>query len=735
MRKIVFAVSGISFALLLLCCMSSPLLAAKSFEPRVKISVDKLSIGMGRTVNLYAQAIYPDGKPGVNVLLLPYVNGRRWGAHEYTDARGKAHFMIPLPNVGIQEIQVRSEKPAMKLPDQWIWGPKTTDRQRIYLQKTIDLPKSATEGELWVAADDHAIVYLNGTEMQRKDGWGQVGPYPVDPKLFRKGENVVAVTATNDGGPASLLLRLNVQCPEGQRSVVTDSSWRVFDNQPDGYPGVVSDGSSNALALGGVATSGIYVENWPGLASRAQLIARAIKPETGNFSNTVQVRVEWRKLSVLPRNPDELIGMQWEEWFTPNNAYWQTAQAVPLIGFYQSFDPDVLRQQAIWMTEAGTDFILADWSNNIWFIDNWDQRASGFNELQLSTVMMLETLAKLRDEGHDVPKFTLLTGISHVKNTGVNAVNGQLNYIYRNYIDNPRFKGLWQEMDGKPLITLLDLGGDFLKQGIKVDDRFTSRYVGANLELNHADERGLWSWMDGTPRPSLTYKDGMKDGRPEATTASIGYFGDGGWKYAAGTGRKNGSTLIDTFKVAYEAHPKVTFIHQFNEFAGQVEGQGYGPKHDVYVDSYSPELSDDIEPTSLTTSAYRGNGGWGYLYLNYLRALVDLYRQKTPETTVIAISSPLRNEVVKSGKVKIEWTSIGKPAASYTIRANGEIVAAGIKGFSATVDLSKFPGGNLALSLTAEGTKANYEYSWTDDSVRLSKPVPASVELPIIVSK
>lgn len=735
MRKIVFAVSGISFALLLLCCISNPLFAAKSFEPRVKISVDKPSIGMGRAVNLHAQAIYPDGKPAVNVLLLPYVNGRRWGAHEYTDAQGKANFMIPLPNVGIQEIQVRSEKPAMKLPDQWIWAQKTADHQVIYLQKTIDLPKSATAGELWVAADDHAIVYLNGTEIQRKDGWGQAGPYPVDAKLFRKGENVVAVTATNDGGPASLLLRLNIQSPEGQRHVVTDSTWRVFDTEPDGYPGVVSDGPSNALVLGGVATGPTYVERWPGLSSRDQLITRALRPETGNFSNTVQVRVEWRKLSVLPRNPDELIGVQWEEWFTPNNAYWQTAQAVPLLGFYQSFDPDVLRQQAIWLTEGGADFLLADWSNNIWFIDNWDQRSSGFNELQLSTVMMLETLAKLRDEGHDVPKFTLLTGISHVKNTGVNAVNGQLNYIYRNYIDNPRFKGLWQEMDGKPLITILDCGAEYIQQGIKVDDRFTVRYVGANLELTHAEDKGMWSWMDGTPSPILTYEDGKKEGRPEATTASVGYFGDGGWKYAAGTGRKNGATLIDTFKVAYEARPRVTLIHQFNEFAGQSEGQGYGPKHDVYVDSYSAELSDDAEPTSLTTAAYRGNGGWGYLYLNYMRALADLYRQKTPETTVIAISSPLRNEVVKSGKVKIEWTAIGKPAASYTIRANGEIVAAGIKGYGATVDLSKFPGGILTLSITAEGTKANYEYSWTDDSVRLSKPVAAFVELPIIVSK
>jgi hypothetical protein len=737
MKKTALNILWVSAALVLLCCISAAAHSTGSSDPSIRIDVDKIRVGMGRPVDVHAQVTLPGGKPAVNYLLLPYVNGKRWGAHEYTDAQGKATFMIPLPNVGVQEIQVRSAGLMTRPTDQWIWGPKTEDHQVVYMQKTVYLPNSATKGELYVAVDDHAIVYLNGTEIYRKDGWGPSGPYPINPKLFRKGENVIAVTATNDTGPAALALRLEMKTPDGMKGVGTDSSWKTFDTKPDGFPGVALDGPSNAVQLGNVADQGAgYVECWPGMGSRAQLITRSLKPAEGCFSNTVQVRVDWRKLHALPRNPDELVGVQWEEWFTPTNCYWQTAQAVPLMGFYESFDPDVLRQQAIWLTESGADFIVADWSNNIWNIDDWDKRAPGFNELQLSTTMMLETLAKLRDEGHDVPKFTLLTGVSNVPNTGVNAVNGQLNYIYRNYIDNPRFKGLWQEFDGKPLVTILDCSSSYARAGIKVDDRFTVRYVGSVLELSHADDYGLWSWMDGTLKPILTYKDGKKgEGRPEATTVSVGFFGDGGWKYPAGTGRKNGSTLLETFKVPYAARPRVTFIHQFNEFAGQTEGQGFGPKHDVYVDSYSTELSDDAEPTSLTTPAYRGNGGWGYLYLNYMRALVDLYRQKTPVTTVLAVSNPVRNAVVKAGKVKVEWTSIGKPAASYTVRANGEIVVAGIKGNGAEVDLSKFPAGPLTISVVGEGTKANYRYSWTDDSERLSKPIPAASEVQVVLEK
>lgn len=122
--------------------------------------------------------------------------------------------------------------------------------------------------------------------------------------------------------------------------------------------------------------------------------------------------------------------------------------------------------------------------------------------------------------------------------------------------------------------------------------------------------------------------------------------------------------------------PQFLFVCQWNEFAGellflllmvapfigfagtgQANGQGYGPNHDDYVDSYSAELSNDMEPTSLTACAYaRPNtvcGGWcvhccglllllraatmvsqcifrcrGFREANLFRAAVDLVRSK-----------------------------------------------------------------------------------------------------------
>jgi hypothetical protein len=53
--------------------------------------------------------------------------------------------------------------------------------------------------------------------------------------------------------------------------------------------------------------------------------------------------------------------MDWEPWFTPVNDVWTVAEGIPLLGKYDSFNPDVLKQHVIWMVEAGINCILVDW--------------------------------------------------------------------------------------------------------------------------------------------------------------------------------------------------------------------------------------------------------------------------------------------------------------------------------------------------------------------------------------
>lgn len=123
------------------------------------------------------------------------------------------------------------------------------------------------------------------------------------------------------------------------------------------------------------------------------------------------------------------------------------------------------------------------------------------------------------------------------------------------------------------------------------------------------------------------------------------------------------------------------FLHldQFNEFAGQPEGAGYGPKRKMHVDTSSADLTDDFKPTSLTASAYRGKGGRGYHYLNRVLALVDLYRQPTPRTRVLAICEPLPAAlgydiapVVTAEKVAVRWVYVGGWPKAYSVSLDGK---------------------------------------------------------------
>ena len=70
----------------------------------IKISIDQLEVEMGRSIRVEAQL----GDVGAEerMIMLPFINGKRWGSHEFADKDGKASFIIPLPNPGPALVQV-----------------------------------------------------------------------------------------------------------------------------------------------------------------------------------------------------------------------------------------------------------------------------------------------------------------------------------------------------------------------------------------------------------------------------------------------------------------------------------------------------------------------------------------------------------------------------------------------------------------------------------------------------
>ena len=441
--------------------------------------------------------------------------------------------------------------------------------------------------------------------------------------------------------------------------------------------------------------------NWMGIKDMNLLLAGRPMPEGGLRSNPLNLNVTRRRIAPHA-NGSTLFCIQWEPWFTPQEVFWRTAQAVPVFGFYESYNRDVLRQQVLWFMDLGVDFIMADWSNHIWGRNHWDERHDSVNTILLGTTLMLETLADMRDEGLPVPKMSLLTGLSNGKPTSMQALNEEHEWVYQNYLRNPRFRGLWQEYEGKPLIMPLDTGAmgnpkgtaasafvvpffkdtlgmsaeelDAMRANEKtpVDERhFTVRWISSQNQLTHHNELGYWSWMDGSLKPVVTYKDGKAEA---VTVTPAELFGPLGWTGEGAYGRREGWTYLETFQTALETRPRVVFLHQFQEcFPAPIAEQSPWARTTIFIgDTYSVELSDDLEPVSLTAPGYRGDrGGWGYFYLNLTQALMGVYRDEGRTYTALAV----RNPQIDDKAARVEWSAAGKRPAGYRPVLDGETVS------------------------------------------------------------
>ncbi|MBE0655043.1 MAG: hypothetical protein IH594_14675, partial [Bacteroidales bacterium] len=408
--------------------------------------------------------------------------------------------------------------------------------------------------------------------------------------------------------------------------------------------------------------------------------------------------------------------------------------------------------------DLGVDFIMPDWSNHIWGKKHWNEAGQGARAIVHATTVFLEVLAKMRDEGMDVPKVAIMPGISNGPPATMTALNEQLEWIYQNYVLNPRFTGLFQDFDGKPLIIILDTGAIGNKKGTAksafrvpffemtlamseqeldafrkaqgpIDDsHFTVRYMSSQNQLTLHHELGYWSWMDGQLEPLVTYFNE----KPEAITVTPAFFGPLGWTAPDAYGRRGGTTYLESFNYALKSRPRVIFLHQFNEFAGQGIGHGYGPNKDIYLDEYSMEFSDDIEPVSLTAPGLRDStGGWGFYYLNMTRALMDIFRNKDQNSTLLAAN--IREISDKS--INLDWSVTGVIPESYTIKIEDEVFLNEISEMSCEIPVEALSNGFNAITITANDVHTYYALSKTEFDEIPKDPMPVECSLIVEIKK
>jgi len=138
----------------------------------------------------------------------------------------------------VAALSTRAEAADPPTP-QWIWSNADAgDSETVHFRKVIDVTWPKGEGrpkaaELVATCDNAMEVKVNGKPVARSGSWEEPVAAVVRHAMHH-GRNVITVAAKNEGGPAGLILQLDLVLPDGtQRRVVTDASWRWTRAKPD----------------------------------------------------------------------------------------------------------------------------------------------------------------------------------------------------------------------------------------------------------------------------------------------------------------------------------------------------------------------------------------------------------------------------------------------------------------------------------------------------------------------
>ncbi len=325
-------------------------------------------------------------------------------------------------------------------------------------------------------------------------------------------------------------------------------------------------------------------------------------------------------VGVYPKAPEEdrLVGVAYTTWRYPTSNWGEGyTWDMPLVGKYASDNRDVIKQHAIWLADAGVDFIVIDWSNNVGYIpETMADARPDFKMIETATTAVFEVFATVEN----APKICIMTGPGHI-GTGAftdGSMYRKNNQIYNTYIADPKYNEMYFYYEGKPLLLCYAATPSFISDGVSIpyvdpEKRFTERWVTGFVGQQGTlyDEETYrsyvhWSWEE---RITQTYM--VKDGIPECMTVVAAYRpqgspGDSG--YIPAGERNNGATFRKQWQRVNDIGTKIALVVSFNEW--------------TIGEQTSLEVSKDIEPSETL----------GTLYIDILKEQVKKFKGKLDDS-------------------------------------------------------------------------------------------------------
>ncbi|HUW47586.1 MAG TPA: hypothetical protein VMW36_02445 [Patescibacteria group bacterium] len=176
------------------------------------------------------------------------------------------------------------------------------------------------------------------------------------------------------------------------------------------------------------------------------------------------------------------VGLFYYVWYEGGlgNGHWNsslgwTVVDTPLLGFYNSSDPSVIRQHLKWFEELGVDFLIISW---------WGSSAlQGYDFADTTTRLVFDLI----NETNSPVKITLM--VEDFNQSGTYDFSAIYDYIYDNYAT--QYGNEFFDLNGKPLVCWWNsdmTNTSESRQRIGNDSRFAARIIG------HHDYVDWYAW-------------------------------------------------------------------------------------------------------------------------------------------------------------------------------------------------------------------------------------------------
>ena len=361
----------------------------------------------------------------------------------------------------------------------------------------------------------------------------------------------------------------------------------------------------------------------------------------GNDDTTYQVK---NITEIVRKYPEAMKDYNHPAWGDkkPGFFFWEQ----PLLGYYKTTDPWVLRKHAEMLADAGVDAVFFDCTN-------------GSITWKKSYEALLKTWDQAQKDGVNVPKIAYMLPFGAAPHSLVS-----LRQLYNDVYKPGLYKNLWFVWKGKPCIMGYPDNLTSSAEDKEIAGFFTFRPGQPDL-VDGPKRNDQWGWLENYPQHGYVKGTngkvelvavGIAQNACAATNGHCCAFNLPG-TYGRSFSHKNGfDPRVDGYLYgwnfqeqwdhAFEIDHELVFVTGWNEFiAGQwLPKDGWTGDPFSFVDQFDWEHSRDIEP----------NKGWGDKGDVYYLQLIDNVRKYKGMIAPDSASAP---KTIKIGKAD-EWADV-----------------------------------------------------------------------------